>query len=252
MLKSLRPVQPPLESQRYFPKTDPVECLQAFTRGTRLHEQIIPPTLTAQAATKTDSRALRRKLSAALIEAAAQVLESDGLEGYNTNAVALRAGVSIGSLYQYFPSKDALTLALMRRESEAFYREGERALSTARGLEALKFYIDAAVCQQLARPRLARLLDIEETRADLQNELRDLGSFRLLVMQVITSEGMPQQTRPEVVARDLLSIVRALTDAAGERGETDLNDLTQRIGAAVFGYLESVSCLDLANASSAK
>lgn len=45
---------------------------------------------------------------ATLLEAAAQVLEAKGLEGFNTNAVAERAGVSIGSLYQYFPSKDAL------------------------------------------------------------------------------------------------------------------------------------------------
>lgn len=50
----------------------------------------------------------------ALLEAAAQVLESEGLQGFNTNAVARRAGASIGSLYQYFPSKDALTLALLR------------------------------------------------------------------------------------------------------------------------------------------
>jgi hypothetical protein len=38
-----------------------------------------------------------------LLEAAAQVLERDGLEGFNTNAVAERAGVSIGSLYVVFP-----------------------------------------------------------------------------------------------------------------------------------------------------
>lgn len=55
---------------------------------------------------------------AVIIEAAAQVLEADGLDGFNTNAVARRAGVSIGSLYQYFPGKDALTAALIRRETQ--------------------------------------------------------------------------------------------------------------------------------------
>jgi AcrR family transcriptional regulator len=42
------------------------------------------------------------------------------LSGLNTNRVAQRAGVSIGSLYQYFPGKDALIVALIRRERDAF------------------------------------------------------------------------------------------------------------------------------------
>ena len=62
----------------------------------------------------------------AILEAAALVLETDGLEGFNTNAVARRAGASIGTLYQYFPSKDALTLALLQRE-EGKYREAATA-----------------------------------------------------------------------------------------------------------------------------
>ncbi|MBR8500820.1 TetR/AcrR family transcriptional regulator, partial [Burkholderia cenocepacia] len=39
----------------------------------------------------------------AIVEAAARILERDGFDGYTTNAVAALAGVSIGSLYQYFP-----------------------------------------------------------------------------------------------------------------------------------------------------
>jgi AcrR family transcriptional regulator len=43
-------------------------------------------------------------------------LETNGFEGFNTNAVAEKAGVSIGSLYQYFPSKHALLSAIIERE----------------------------------------------------------------------------------------------------------------------------------------
>ena len=53
-----------------------------------------------------------------ILEAAAQILEAQGIGAFNTNLVAERAGVSIGSLYQYFPGKDALLIALMRREKE--------------------------------------------------------------------------------------------------------------------------------------
>src|SRR4029079_13393163 len=51
-----------------------------------------------------------------ILEAAAQLLEAGGLAGFTTNAVAERAGVSIGTLYQYFADKQALLRALAERE----------------------------------------------------------------------------------------------------------------------------------------
>ena len=51
-----------------------------------------------------------------ILEAAIQILECSGADALNTNAVAERAGVSIGTLYQYFPDKDAILLAVARRE----------------------------------------------------------------------------------------------------------------------------------------
>lgn len=53
-----------------------------------------------------------------ILEAAAQVLEARGVAGFNTNAVAERAGVSIGTLYRYFPNKRAILKALALRETE--------------------------------------------------------------------------------------------------------------------------------------
>ena len=52
----------------------------------------------------------------AILEAAAQVLERDGPAGFTTASVAERAGVSIGTLYQYFPDKQAILLAAAERE----------------------------------------------------------------------------------------------------------------------------------------
>ena len=56
---------------------------------------------------------------AAILEGAAQVLEAGGLAGFTTNRVAERAGVSIGTLYQYFADKNALLRALAERELDA-------------------------------------------------------------------------------------------------------------------------------------
>lgn len=55
----------------------------------------------------------------AILEAAAQVLEAGGLAAFTTNSVAERAGVSIGTLYQYFADKNALLRALAEREMHA-------------------------------------------------------------------------------------------------------------------------------------
>ena len=52
----------------------------------------------------------------AILEGAAQILEAGGLGAFTTNAVAERAGVSIGTLYQYFADKQAILRAIAERE----------------------------------------------------------------------------------------------------------------------------------------
>ncbi len=59
---------------------------------------------------------------AAILEATAQVLESHGWQGATTGRIAERAGVSVGSLYQYFPSKDAIVTELVERHMTFLYQ----------------------------------------------------------------------------------------------------------------------------------
>lgn len=65
-----------------------------------------------------------------ILEAALQLLERDGEKGFNTNAVAERAGVSIGTLYRYFPDKGAILAALASREMDQVH---EAMLASLRG-----------------------------------------------------------------------------------------------------------------------
>jgi AcrR family transcriptional regulator len=58
----------------------------------------------------------------AIIAASEELLERHGYQALTTNAVAERAGVSIGTLYQYFRSKDALVGAAMDRHCRAIER----------------------------------------------------------------------------------------------------------------------------------
>lgn len=61
----------------------------------------------------------------AIVEAAAQVFARHGYAAGTTNRIAERAGVSIGTLYQYFPNKDAILIALIERH----LNEGESILA---------------------------------------------------------------------------------------------------------------------------
>lgn len=178
----------------------------------------------------------------AILEAAALVLEEGGLEGFNTNAIARRAGASIGTLYQYFPSKDALTLALLLREEAKAHAEAAAAAALPSWRKALTALIDAAARQQLTRPNLARLLDQEEERADIRAAKDGAHSFAELLLILLDKPDTPihlqDPIRRTLAAADLLAIIRAMTDAAGQRGETDVTDLARRVRAACFGYVD--------------
>jgi AcrR family transcriptional regulator len=65
---------------------------------------------------RSPSQARSRATYDAILEAAAQILERNGLDALNTNDVADRAGVSIGTLYQYFPDKHAILIAAAKRD----------------------------------------------------------------------------------------------------------------------------------------
>lgn len=175
------------------------------------------------------------------MEAAARILETEGFDGYTTNAVAARAGVSVGSLYQYFPSKDAITRALIAREMGALLvdvlaidvgeDEGPRV-----GLEQL---IATAVAHQLRRPALARLLDLEEGRLPLGEDLGHVGE-RLAEHcgGLLARAGYGAAIREPWVVQDLLAIIKGMVDAAGAHGERDASGLVGRVSRAVFGYLD--------------
>lgn len=62
------------------------------------------------------TQARARQTIEAIFGATAQIVEKEGEEGVTTNKVAQVAGFSIGTLYQYFPSKEAILLAMVERE----------------------------------------------------------------------------------------------------------------------------------------
>ncbi len=83
-----------------------------------------------------------------IIAATTRIIESDGLPGLSTNRVAEVAGVSIGSLYQYFPNKEALIEQVRARFAARFQRGLLELLGRLPGLglrEAIRAWVTTLV-----------------------------------------------------------------------------------------------------------
>ena len=173
-----------------------------------------------------------------ILQAAAHILETQGVAACSTNAVAQKAGVSIGSLYQYFPSRDAITKALIVEQAAAIVAAVEAIAISRGGRVALRQLVGVAIEQQLLRPKLARLLDVEEQRLPTESDMQTYATRLHAAMRTFLAQAdMPTSAQQPEVAADLLAIIRGMVDAAGGRGERDVAGLRVRVERAVFGYV---------------
>jgi AcrR family transcriptional regulator len=94
----------------------------------------------------------------AISEATIQVLLSQGTERLTTTRVADRAGVSVGTLYQYFPNKQSLLFAVLEDHLEKVTKEVEDACEHARHkplTEMTKEVVEAFVDAKIARAEIS-------------------------------------------------------------------------------------------------
>jgi AcrR family transcriptional regulator len=97
----------------------------------------------------------------ALIEATARILVKEGFDKASTNRIAEKAGVSVGSLYQYFPCKEALVAAVMERHNQELMRVVRCALAEVAALpmdQAVRTLVAAAIKAHRVDPKLHRVL----------------------------------------------------------------------------------------------
>ncbi|WP_346912039.1 TetR/AcrR family transcriptional regulator [uncultured Roseibium sp.] len=175
---------------------------------------------------------------AVILEAAARILETDGLGGLTTNRVAVTAGVSVGSLYQYFPSKEAILAELIRRLRRSLLADCQIAVESVRGRpleDAVDALVRASLQHHLVRPALARVLERAEDELPLEEDLRAIkGELMKLVIGALKDRNV---ANADQVAFDLVALGHGLASAAIASGETDLESLFSRLRRATLGYL---------------
>lgn len=110
---------------------------------------------------KSASQERSRATVDALIEATARILVKEGFDRASTNRIAGQAGVSVGSLYQYFPSKEALVAAVIDRHRDEIAQVARSALAKAatQPLEpAVRTMVAAAIEAHRVDPKLHRVV----------------------------------------------------------------------------------------------
>lgn len=179
-----------------------------------------------------------RQTCDAIHEAAARILEEDGTARFTTNRVAERAGVSIGSLYQYYPSKEAILAGLIRALRAELLQDLRGAIDGAAGLSfaaAVEAVLKASLYHHTRRPQLAHALEQLETGLPLDAETLELKQrIRVLITGLLQDFGLDDVDQ---TAFDLIAITHGLAQAATMSGETDMDALFLRLRRGAFGYL---------------
>nr|WP_249802192.1 TetR/AcrR family transcriptional regulator [Bradyrhizobium zhengyangense] len=143
--------------------------MRAFARFSNSHSD--HKAVAHKAPTKPRKSASQRRSRAtvdALVEATARILVKDGFEKTSTNRIAEAAGVSVGSLYQYFPSKEALVAAVIDRHNEEIMAIVRATLLEVADMpieKAVRRLVTVAIDAHRINPKLHRVLAEQIPRA---------------------------------------------------------------------------------------
>jgi AcrR family transcriptional regulator len=149
----------------------------------------------------------------AIFEATARIVQQHGGPGLNTNLIAEQAGVSVGTLYQYFPNKEAILIEMARRE--------------------LAITPEAVLASLRPEPGGA---PVDPVRAIVRVLLHAAGGrqrLRKVLIETVVASGLSGElARPvETVARAIAANLRA--GAAGDLSPERLFVLTRAVLGAV-------------------
>ncbi|MFK7929933.1 MAG: TetR/AcrR family transcriptional regulator [Myxococcota bacterium] len=98
------------------------------------------------------------------MQATARILLEEGYDKLSTNRIAKAAGVSVGSLYQYFPNKQALVMALAERHNREMMDSLALHVTTLVSApipEAVQAYVHTSVQHHSHEPELGRALTVQ-------------------------------------------------------------------------------------------
>ena len=185
----------------------------------------------------------------ALIEATARVLTKVGFDKATTNRIAETAGVSVGSLYQYFPSKEALVVAVIDRHNSESMQLVRSALAEVGSLplvEAVRRMVAVAIKAHRIDPRLHRVLteQIPRTGRLEDVEVFNRENYALFRAYLAGCHESLRPADPEMAAFVCVSSIEAIAHNAVLHGSNELSSeaektLVDEATRMIVGYLKA-------------
>jgi AcrR family transcriptional regulator len=182
-----------------------------------------------------------------ILDVAAEIFAEVGYESATTNAIAERAGVSIGSLYRYFPDKDAILHALSRRHYEqvqALFDEVFTKDAVYLPLPVLlDRLIDPFIELHIACPAYKHMLLGSDISADIAAASEELGqeiTERIAGILQLTAPNMDEQ-QAHLIATVCKAQVKALITLITPAGDKEFrSQITAEVKRMLFAYLEPI------------
>jgi AcrR family transcriptional regulator len=185
-----------------------------------------------------------------IFEATIQVLLAGGLDRITTIQIAARAGVSVGSLYQYFPNKRALMAAVVARHVGEVVDATIAACKSVHGKaigEMCATMMGAFVDAKTRRPEVSRALYLPSAQVDADAIVKkEAGRCALAVHDMLITASDAKFAQPQWVSGVLIASIvgptRAIIEAGGHRGTFE--KLKLHLIALSVGYLKEVSIVE--------
>jgi len=195
---------------------------------------------------RTPAQRRSRATVASILDAAAQLFARHGYHRATTNRIAERAGVSVGSLYEYFSSKDAILVAL----GEAHLADGRRVLREAVGrLEraptdlggTIRAIVGATVRVHAIAPKLHQVFYEEGLRSSRMRALTQAVERRAMGWweRYLRSLRDIVITDPALAAAMIVETIDAMVHKVVIQGDGSIptDRYVEEIAAFVEGYL---------------
>lgn len=154
-----------------------------------------------------------------VLEATARVLVKRGFDGLTTNLVAEKAGISIGSLYQYFPNKEAMVGALIEKHVEEMTSLVLGELTRVASLpmrQAIRRTVELMIRAHAVEPELHRVLTEQVPRVGRMAKLAEIEAIchRMVAGMLAHRRAELAIEDPDIAAFVLVSSIEAITHRA--------------------------------------